>query len=88
MDWRVYIEHLQLDSLWNLQTESALKGKSFAVNDGSRYILEFCKDNNYKYLCYTAPDLFKHEDINHKKFQTFMEQLIEPVIYHRTRNPK
>jgi hypothetical protein len=39
-NWQTYINNLQLDSLWNLQTESLIKGKTFNMLDGHRYLLE------------------------------------------------
>lgn len=86
-NWQTYINNLQLDSLWNLQTESSIKGKTFAVLDGHRYILEFSNKGKYKYLFYTTPEHFKDKDINHKKFTEFKKRLVDPIIYRGMHNP-
>ena len=86
-NWQTYINKLQLDSLWNLQTESSIKGKEFNVLDGHRYILEFSNKGKYKYLFYTTPEYFKDKDINHKKFTEFKNSLVDPIIYNGMRNP-
>ena len=85
--WTNYINKLQLDSLWNLQTESAIIDKEFRILDGYRYVLEFNNKGKYKYLFYTTPDYFKDKDINHKKFMDFIKYLIDPIIYPGMRNP-
>jgi hypothetical protein len=85
--WTTYVRNLQLDSLWNLQTESAIKDKSFGMLDGHRYILEFSNQGKYKYLFYTTPDYFQDKDINHKKFIEFQKRLVDPIIYKGMRNP-
>ena len=87
LSWQTYIDNLQLDSLWNLQTESAIVGKTFGVFDGHRYVLEFRKDGKYKYLFYTTPESFQEKDSNHKKFTGFINRLIDPIIYNGMRNP-
>ena len=86
-NWQTYINKLQLDSLWNLQTESSIKGKEFNVLDGHRYILEFSNKGKYKYLFYTTPEYFKDKDFNHKKFTEFKNSLVDPIIYNGMRNP-
>lgn len=86
-NWQTYINNLQLDSLWNLQTESSIKEKTFAVLDGHRYILEFNTKGRYKYLFYTTPEYFQNEDINHKKFTEFKKRLVTPIIYKGMVNP-
>jgi hypothetical protein len=86
-NWQAYINNLQLDSLWNLQTESSIKGKEFNMLDGHRYILEFSNKGKYKYLFYTTPEYFKDKDINHKKFTEFKNFLVDPIIYNGMRNP-
>jgi hypothetical protein len=87
MDWNTYINNLQLDSLWNLQTESLIKGKTFAMLDGHRYLLEFTGKGKYKYLFYTAPEYFQDKDVNHKSFTNFKKRLVDPIIYKGMRNP-
>lgn len=86
-DWNTYINNLQLDSLWGLQTESSIKGKTFNMLDGHRYLLEIKKIGAYKYLFYTAPDFFKSQDDNHRKFTAFINRLVNPIIYKGMRNP-
>lgn len=86
-NWRTYINNLQLDSLWSLQTESSIKGKTFAMLDGHRYLLEISNERKYKYLFYTNPEYFQDKDINHKRFIDFKKRLIEPIIYNGMRNP-
>ena len=86
-NWQTYISNLQLDSLWNLQTESSIKGKTFAMLDGHRYLLELNEKGKYKYLFYTTPDFFRDKDINHKKFTEFQKRLVDPIIYKGMRNP-
>lgn len=86
-DWNTYIVSLQLDSLWNLQTESSIKGKTFSMLDGHRYILEFKKNRTYKYLFYTTPEFFQTKEENHKKFIEFKNRLVNPTIYKGMRNP-
>lgn len=86
-NWTTYIKNLQLDSLWSLKTESAITGKSFGVLDGHRYLLEFNKRGQYKYLFYTAPEYFQDRDINHKRFTEFKARLVDPIIYKGMRNP-
>jgi hypothetical protein len=76
-----------LDILWNLKTESSIKGKTFDVFDGRRYILEFSDKGNYKYLFYTTPEYFNDKDINHKKFTEFKNSFVDPIIYTEMRNP-
>lgn len=85
--WTSYINNLQLDSLWYLQTESSIKDKSFSVLDGYKYLLEFNKKGQYKYLVFTTPDYFQAKDENHKYFMEFKTRLIDPVVYHGMRNP-
>ncbi len=85
--WKTYINNLQLDSLWNLQTESAIFDKEFSILDGHRYVLEFNDKGKYKYLFYTTPEYFKNKDINHKKFTKFIKYLVDPIIYNGMRNP-
>jgi len=85
--WKKYIDNLQLDSLWNLKTESEIKGKSFGVVDGHRYIIEFNNKGKYKYLFYTMPEYFQEKDNNHKRFIEFQKRLIDPIIYKGMRNP-
>lgn len=85
--WKTYIDKLQLDSLWNMQTESAIMGKEFHILDGHRYILEFNNKGKYKYLFYTTPEYFEDKDINHKKFTDFRKYLVDPIIYSGMRNP-
>ncbi len=85
--WQKYINNLQLDSLWNLQTESSIKGKTFDMVDGHRYILEFSDKGKYKYLFYTTPVFFQDKDVNHKKFIEFRKRLVDPIIYQGMRNP-
>lgn len=86
-DWQTYINNLQLDSLWNLQTESSIKDKEFNMLDGHRYILEFTEKGKYKYLFYTTPEYFKNKDNNHKKFTEFKKSLVDPIIYIGMHNP-
>ena len=86
-NWQAYINNLQLDSLWNLQTESSIKGMNFDAVDGYRCILEFTDKGKYKYLFYTTPIFFQDKDINHKKFIEFQKRLIDPIIYRGMRNP-
>lgn len=86
-DWKTYINNLELDSLWRLQTESSLKGKTFAMLDGHRYLLEFSDKGKYRYLFYTAPEYFQDKDINHKNFTSFKHRLVDPIIYKGMRNP-
>lgn len=86
-DWKDYINNLQLDSLWNLQTESSIKDKTFGMLDGHRYLLEFNNGGRYKYVFYTTPEFFKDKDINHKKFTEFKKRLVDPIIYNAMRNP-
>jgi hypothetical protein len=80
-NWQTYISNLQLDSLWDLQTESSIRGKTFTMLDGYRYLLEFSDKKNYKYFFYTMPDYFQDKDINHKKFTEFKKRLVDPIIY-------
>lgn len=87
ISWRTYIDNLQLDSLWYLQTESAIKGKEFSVVDGHRYLLEFNDQGKYKYVFFTTPEYFQEKDINHKRFTTFKKRLVEPIIYRGMHNP-
>jgi hypothetical protein len=86
-DWTTYIQNLQLDSLWILQTQSAIKGKSFGMNDGYSYLLELNKQGQYKYLYYSDPEYFQKKDLNHKKFNDFKEKLVKPIIYKGMVNP-
>ncbi len=86
-NWRTYINNLQLDSLGKLQTESSIKGKTFAMLDGHRYLLEISNKGKYKYLFYTNPEYFQDKDINHKSFTDFKKRLVEPIIYKGMRNP-
>ena len=86
-NWQIYINNLQLDSLWKLKTESEIKGKSFGVFDGHRYLVEISNKGKYKYLFYTMPEYFKDKDDNHKKFVEFQKRLIDPIIYNGMRNP-
>jgi hypothetical protein len=86
-NWQTYINNLQLDSLWNLQTESSIKGKTFRMLDGHRYILEFSDKGKYKYMFYTTPEYFQDKDINHKKFTEFKKRLVNPIIYRGMHNP-
>lgn len=79
--WKSYINNLHLDSLWNLETESAIKGKRFIVGDGQRYLVELGAKGKYKYLFYTQPDYFQKTDVNHKKFLEFQENLTAPVMH-------
>ena len=85
--WTAYIENLKVDSLWNMQTESAIKGKSFGMNDGHAYLLEFTQKGQYKYLYYTTPEYFQNREINHKNFILFKKRLVDPIIYKGMRNP-
>ncbi|HTL07411.1 MAG TPA: hypothetical protein VL307_04100 [Chitinophagaceae bacterium] len=87
LDWQAYIKNLKLDSLWDLQTESSIKGKHFAVDDGYRCLLELSDKGRYKYLFYTMPEYFQDKDINHKKFTEFKKNLVDPIIYKGMRNP-
>ncbi len=87
INWQTYINNLQLDSLWNLKTESEIKAKSFGVADGHRYILELSNKGKYKYLFYTTPEYFKDKDDNHKKFTEFNKRLVDPIIYNGMHNP-
>ena len=86
-DWKTYINNLWLDSLWNLQTESSIKNKTFVMLDGHRYLLEFRDKGKYKYLFYTTPEYFKDKDSNHKRFAEFKKRLVDPVVYKGMRNP-
>jgi len=86
-NWEDYIDKLQLDSLWNLQTESSIKDKKFGMLDGHRYLLEFNKGGRYKYVFYTTPEYFQEKDINHKRFTEFKKRLVDPIIYKGMRNP-
>ena len=86
-NWNTYIQNLQLDSLWNLQTESSIKGKTFRRVDGHRYLLELSAKRKYKYLFYTTPEHFQDKDINHKKFTDFIDNLVDPIIYKGMHNP-
>ena len=86
-NWQTYISNLQLDSLWNLQTESSIKGTTFAMLDGYRCLLELSEKGRYKYLFFTAPDYFQNRNINHKEFTEFQKRLVEPIIYKGMRNP-
>jgi hypothetical protein len=86
-NWQTYISNLQLDSLWSLQTESSIKGKTFGMLDGYRYLLELSEKGRYKYLFYTAPDQFQDRDINHKKFAEFQKRLVEPITFKGMHNP-
>lgn len=85
--WQAYISNLQLDSLWKLETESSIKGKTFGVLDGHRYLLEFNNKGKYRYLFYTTPEYFQDKDINHKKFTEFKKHFVDPIIYNGMRNP-
>jgi len=58
-NWATYINNLQLESLWDLQTESSIKGKDFGMLDVDRYLLEFNKKGRYKYVFYTMPEFFR-----------------------------
>jgi hypothetical protein len=87
IDWTTYIKNLEVDSLWNLETESSIKGKTFAVLDGHRYLLEINQEGNYKYLFYTLPEYFQNKESNHRKFIEFKSRLVEPIIYKGMRNP-
>jgi hypothetical protein len=87
MAWSNYIKQLNLDSIWNLKTESAIKGKSFEVLDGWIWLLEISNKKDYKYFYYTVPEFFKDKDINHKNFTDFIKRLIEPIIYNGMINP-
>jgi hypothetical protein len=86
-NWQTYIKDLHLDSLWNFHTESSIKGKTFVMLDGHRYLLEFSEKGKYKYLFYTTPEYFHDKDINHKNFISFKRRLVEPIIYKGMRNP-
>ena len=86
-DWKMYINNLGLDSLWNLQTESSIKDKTFEMLDGHRYLLEFSDKKKYKYLFYTTPEYFQDKDSNHKRFTEFKKRLVDPIIYKGMRNP-
>jgi hypothetical protein len=86
-NWQTYIDNLHLDSLWNFQTESSIKGKTFGMLDGYRYLLELSEMGRYKYLFYTAPDYFQDRDINHKMFTEFKKRLVDPIIYSGMHNP-
>lgn len=85
--WKDYTDNLQLDSLWNLQTESSIKGKTFGMLDGHRYLLEFNQNGKYKYLFYTTPEYFQDKDNNHKSFTDFKKRLVDPIVYRGMRNP-
>ena len=87
IEWKTFIRNLQLDSLWNLQTESSIKGKKFFMLDGHRYLLEFNDKGKYKYLFYTTPEYFQNKDINHQRFTGFKKRLINPIIFKGMRNP-
>jgi len=87
ISWTKYIQQLQLDSLWTLQTESSIKGKSFRVFDGHVYLLEVKSEEKYKYLYYTLPDYFQEKDKNHKYFMDFKKRLVDPIIYKGMINP-
>lgn len=87
INWQTYINNLHLDRLWNLQTESSIKGKTFAVLDGHRYLLELSESGKYKYLFYTTPEYFQDKDINHKTFVEFKKHLVDPIIYRGMQNP-
>ena len=87
ISWTTYINNLRLDSLWNLQTESSIKGKTFEIVDGHRYLLEFNSKGQYKYVFYTTPEYFQNRDINHKKFTEFRHRLVYPIIYKGMHNP-
>lgn len=87
INWETYIDNLQLDSLWNLQTESLIKGTTFDMLDGYSCLLELCEKGRYKYLFFTAPEYFQKRNINHKKFIEFQKRLIDPIIYKGMRNP-
>lgn len=87
MDWQAYTANLKLDSLWNLKTESSIKGKTFSVLDGHRYLLEINEKGKYKYLFYTMPEHFQKEEINHRRFIEFKDRLVNPIIYKGMRNP-
>ena len=87
ISWSNYIKNLYLDNLWGLQTESAIEGKQFIIDDGARYLVELSDKGKYKYLYLTQPDYFQDKDINHKKFVEFQKRLIDPVIYNGIHNP-
>ena len=87
INWETYIQNLQLDSLWHLQTESSIKDKSFLALDGHVYLLELSSKGRYKYLYYTLPEHFQEKDINHKKFVDFKNRLVDPIIYNGMINP-
>ena len=87
MDWQTYTTNLKLDSLWDLKTESSIKGKTFAVLDGHRYLLEINEKGKYKYLFYTMPEHFQKKELNHRKFIEFKNRLVEPIIYKGMCNP-
>jgi hypothetical protein len=83
INWQSYIKNLQLDSLWNLQTESSMKGQDFGITDGYRCLLELSDKERYKYLFYTEPEYFQKKEINHKKFIEFENHLIQPILSKR-----
>ena len=85
--WGMYVEDLDLDSLWSMVTESEIDGKKFGVLDGSRSLLELREGKNYKYLYYTQPNAFIDKDDNHKRFVKFRRRIIDPIIYNGMRNP-
>ena len=87
MNWTDYIKQLNLDSLWVLKSESAIRDKSFEVLDGWIWLLEISKKKQYKYYYYTVPEMYKDKEINHKKFADFLKRLVDPIVYRGLVNP-
>jgi hypothetical protein len=60
-NWKTFFYEIEKENIYNLPSQSDIKGWSNIVNDGYTFSIEYATKDKYKFYSYNCPDVYENK---------------------------
>jgi hypothetical protein len=80
-DWKIFLQTLNVDSLWQTAFQWQVMPPNFGAVDGSSIVVELADRKRYKYLHYYVPYFLADKEPNKRRISLSPEKFSNSLVY-------